>query len=41
MKVNSKALPLYGVEEPNDAMIREASRGCDEASNCIGISFCA
>ena len=35
----SKALLLYGFEEPKEAMINEASNGSGEARSWVGISF--
>ena len=38
--VRSKARLLYGLDEPKDAMIKDAERGADEESKGIGMSFC-
>ena len=35
----SKALALYGFEEPKDAITSDASRGPAEDSNWVGMSF--
>lgn len=35
----SKALLLYGLEDPNDAMTRDASNGPEEESSWVGRSL--